>query len=81
MPAIPPVVAILGARQCGKTTFAKQLAPGWTYFDLEKPEHWEKRVGAAKYSANTGGLHIENKSSGATLLHLIKNARFLYKHS
>jgi uncharacterized protein len=42
MLAMFPVVAILGARQCGKTTFAKQLAPGWTYFDLEKPEHWEK---------------------------------------
>ncbi len=37
-----PVVAILGPRQCGKTTFSRQLAPDWTYFDLEKPEHWEK---------------------------------------
>ncbi len=37
-----PVVAILGPRQCGKTTFSHQLAPDWTYFDLEKPEHWEK---------------------------------------
>lgn len=37
-----PVFCILGPRQCGKTTFSQQLAPEWTYFDLEKPEHWEK---------------------------------------
>jgi predicted AAA+ superfamily ATPase len=32
-----PIVAILGARQCGKTTFARQHLPGWTYLDLERP--------------------------------------------
>jgi len=32
-----PIVAILGPRQCGKTTFAKQQLPGWTYLDLERP--------------------------------------------
>lgn len=32
-----PVVAIIGPRQAGKTTFAKMELPGWSYFDLEKP--------------------------------------------
>ena len=32
-----PVVAILGPRQCGKTTFAKAALPRWRYLDLEKP--------------------------------------------
>ena len=32
-----PIVAILGPRQCGKTTFAKGHLPGWTYLDLERP--------------------------------------------
>jgi len=32
-----PAVAILGARQCGKTTLVKQCLPGWTYLDLERP--------------------------------------------
>lgn len=35
-----PAVALLGPRQCGKTTIAGQLAagsPASTYFDLEKP--------------------------------------------
>ncbi len=36
-----PVVAILGVRQCGKSTLAKKLGKGWKYFDLEKPSHFE----------------------------------------
>ena len=34
-------VAILGARQCGKSTLARQISadPQATYFDLEDPEH------------------------------------------
>jgi len=31
-----PVVIILGARQCGKTTLARMLRPNWRYFDLER---------------------------------------------
>lgn len=37
-----PVVAIVGARQVGKTTLAKTLAPTWHYLDLEKPEDYER---------------------------------------
>ena len=32
-----PSVSILGPRQCGKSTLAKELAPKWTYFDLDRP--------------------------------------------
>jgi len=31
-----PIVIILGVRQCGKTTLAKQLRPHWKHFDLER---------------------------------------------
>ncbi len=39
---VSPVVAILGPRQCGKTTLARQYAteqntPEAAYFDLENP--------------------------------------------
>lgn len=37
-----PVVAIVGARQCGKTTLSKALRPDWTYIDLEKPSNFER---------------------------------------
>lgn len=36
-----PVVAILGPRQCGKTTFVKDLMPDWKYFDIENPNDFE----------------------------------------
>lgn len=31
-----PVVAIIGPRQCGKTTLSKDIRPDWLYIDLEK---------------------------------------------
>ncbi len=36
-----PVVAILGSRQCGKTTLLKSLPPPWTTFDLENAPDYE----------------------------------------
>jgi len=39
-----PVVVILGLRQVGKTTLAKQVAPDWRYFDLENPRDYENFI-------------------------------------
>lgn len=36
-----PVVAIIGSRQCGKSTLVKQLRPGWKYYDLESPDDYQ----------------------------------------
>lgn len=35
-----PVVAIIGPRQCGKTTLVKNLRPDWKYYDLERPDDY-----------------------------------------
>lgn len=37
-----PVVVILGARQCGKTTLAKSVTEQWKYVDLENPDDLER---------------------------------------
>lgn len=36
-----PVVALIGARQTGKTTISKKIAASWDYFDLENPNHFD----------------------------------------
>jgi uncharacterized protein len=36
-----PVVAVIGARQCGKSTLVKNLRPGWKYYDLENPNDYQ----------------------------------------
>lgn len=37
-----PAVAILGARQTGKTTLVKQLRSEWQYYDCEKPSVFQR---------------------------------------
>jgi predicted AAA+ superfamily ATPase len=32
-----PAVLLVGPRQCGKSTLARHVLPGWTYLDLERP--------------------------------------------
>ena len=36
-----PVVAIIGSRQCGKSTLARDLRPKWDYYDLESPNDYQ----------------------------------------
>ncbi len=36
-----PVVALVGARQTGKTVLSKKLRPAWRYVDLENPNDFE----------------------------------------
>ena len=37
-----PAVAILGARQVGKTSLSRSICPDWKYIDLEKPKDIEQ---------------------------------------
>ena len=36
-----PVVAVIGPRQCGKSTLVKSLPGNWKYYDLESPEDYQ----------------------------------------
>jgi len=35
-----PVVAVIGPRQCGKSTIVKMIKPEWAYYDLESPDDY-----------------------------------------
>jgi len=39
--ALFPVVAVIGARQCGKSTLVKKLRPDWHYYDLERQDDYQ----------------------------------------
>jgi hypothetical protein len=36
-----PAVALIGPRQCGKSTLVKQIRPDWQYYDLENPQDYQ----------------------------------------
>ncbi len=36
-----PVVAIIGPRQCGKSTLVRAIRPDWKYYDLERPDDFQ----------------------------------------
>jgi uncharacterized protein len=36
-----PIVAVVGSRQCGKSTFVNHLRPQWKYYDLESPDDYQ----------------------------------------
>ncbi len=36
-----PVVAVIGPRQCGKSTLVRRLRPQWKYYDLESPDDYQ----------------------------------------
>lgn len=44
-----PGIVILGVRQAGKTTLAKNLEPDWKYFDLERPSDFDQITNDIKF--------------------------------
>lgn len=36
-----PAVAVIGPRQCGKSTLVQAVAPDWKYYDLERPDDYQ----------------------------------------
>ncbi len=40
-----PCVAVIGPRQCGKSTLVRALYPDWKYYDLERPDDYQLITG------------------------------------
>ena len=36
-----PAVAVVGPRQCGKSTLVRSIYPDWKYYDLERPDDYQ----------------------------------------
>jgi predicted AAA+ superfamily ATPase len=36
-----PCVAVIGPRQCGKSTLVRAVYPEWKYYDLERPDDYQ----------------------------------------
>ncbi|MCW8965569.1 MAG: signal peptidase I, partial [Candidatus Pacearchaeota archaeon] len=53
-----PIVALLGVRQCGKTTLARLLRPDWKYFDLEKSSDYNFITGDIEFFLKEYPHHI-----------------------
>lgn len=61
--SITPCVAILGPRQCGKTTLAREIArqkgiPNQNYFDLERPSDIERLANPELTLSHLSGLLV-----------------------
>ncbi len=59
--AMFPVVALIGSRQCGKSTLVKQLRPTWKYYDLESPDDYQliSNDPITFFAINTDGVIID----------------------
>ena len=55
-----PVVCLLGPRQCGKTTLARQLEPDRAFYSMDNPGHFETA------RADPGGF-VQNLPDTVTL--------------
>ena len=84
-----PVVAILGARQAGKTTLARAAFPDFEYLDLEDPRTAERFRDDARFALERkgdGGLILDEAQAvpavfaalrGAVDAHRTGNGRFI----
>ncbi|VAW39443.1 ATPase (AAA+ superfamily)-like, partial [hydrothermal vent metagenome] len=56
-----PAVAVIGARQCGKSTLVKNLRPEWKYYDLENTNDYQLITSdpVAFFAVNTGNVIID----------------------
>ena len=69
-----PVVAIVGPRQCGKTTLVQQLRPEWRYYDLEGPDDYQliSSDPLAFFSLNSDAVIIDEAQQYPNLFRVLR---------
>ena len=69
-----PVVAIIGPRQCGKSTLARGLRNEWKYYDLESPDDYQliSSDPVAFFSLNTDQVIIDEAQQFPNLFKVLR---------
>jgi len=69
-----PVVAVIGPRQCGKSTLVQQLRPDWKYYDLESPDDYQLITSdpVAFFSINSGHVIIDEAQQYPDLFKVLR---------
>ena len=69
-----PVVAIIGPRQCGKSTLARGLRSDWKYYDLESPDDYQLISGdpLAFFSLNSDQVIIDEAQQYPDLFKVLR---------
>jgi len=70
-----PVVAVIGSRQCGKSTLVKQLKPDWKYYDLESPDDYQLITNdpIAFFTLNTQNIIIDEAQQYPELFRVLRS--------
>ncbi len=69
-----PVVAVIGPRQCGKSTLVQQLHPDWKYYDLESPVDYQLITDdpVSFFSINTDQVIIDEAQQYPNLFKVLR---------
>ena len=68
------VVAIVGPRQCGKSTLVKKMRPDWKYYDLESPDDYQLITNdpVAFFTLNTNDVIIDEAQQYPELFKILR---------
>jgi len=70
-----PALAIIGPRQCGKSTLSKMCCPSWKYYDLERPDDYNliTRDPLSFFSLNSKNLIIDEAQQYPDLFKVLRS--------